>query len=463
MTRGNATRLVKHGKDDVDHVVNVPMHRRVWNGVRLTRTRNSPQFLRFAKPIRVARVDAHGTCRYGPQHEERSARSARRETNASLRARTRARAALWMGVVLCGAMVALALNAAGHRISIDRAAAAPRASTLRFGIAVVPIVVVVLLATLYATHVAVTLRWHRLLVVAAGGSLAWSIALASVRGVDRITLPTRSSTRVPCAPCPWSTTSARSSAGSSRTFATYPVHVQGHPPGTVAAPLRAPRRRPRRRVVGRGTVRGRRRAPRSPRCSSRPEMSPASSSRVELPRSSLSRPPRSGWQRAPTRLYTGLSAWGAALVIVATGRRDRRGDSPRRQAACCWRSRHSVRTGSCSSRSSRSLVAVARRRIRPVARRACRQARSCSPPSRPGASGGSPVSRPHVRATTAGIASIAPVSRASWSIDLAAFALALGSGDRGRLRKAARPYAVDPRRRRPDCGRARRPEWHVEG
>jgi hypothetical protein len=239
------------------------------------------------------------------------------------RARTRVALAIWTAVVAAGAIVAMVLNGIGQRISIDvpplHARFDPRVTSNA-----VLVVLVGGLAVLYARRVAMSLRWPRLLFGSAAASVLWSLSLASVRRVDRIVSPVRSS-REYLAAVPQVHDLGQFLGGFVENIRAYPVHVQGHPPGTVLllAVLRA---------VGLGGsgwaaalfVIGGALAVPAVLVATR-DVAGEDLARRAAP--FLVVAPTAIWlATSADSLYTGLSAWGATLLIIATGRRDRRGD-----------------------------------------------------------------------------------------------------------------------------------------
>jgi hypothetical protein len=358
--------------------------------------------------------------------------AAQRETDATFRAKTRSALAAWTGVVLSGTMVALALNASGQRISID----APPLHAhfdVAFSLAVVPVVLVGLVATLYALRIAISLSWPRLLFVAAGGSLAWSIALASVRGVDRITSSIRSPREYRAA-LPVVHDVGAFLGGFVENIREYPLHVQGHPPGTVLllTMLRDLGFTSPWWVAALFVVGGAAAVP-AVLLATR-EVAGEQLAYRAVP--FLVVAPTAIWlTTSADGLYTGLSAWGAALVIVATGRRDRRGDVAAATGGLLLAISAFCSYGLVLVALVPIAVAVVRRRIRPVAVALSASAIVAAAFAAAGFWWFAGLSATHAR-YTAGISSTRPYL-AFLVIDLAALGLALGPATAvafGRLR-----------------------------
>ena len=86
----------------------------------------------------------------------------------------------------------------------------------------------------WGPRLATRLRWRSLLVASMGATLSWAIVVALVRGGDRLVTPVRARPEywrfVPSIHDLWSFL-----GGYTHHLAQAPVHVQGHPPGTVVA------------------------------------------------------------------------------------------------------------------------------------------------------------------------------------------------------------------------------------
>ncbi len=279
------------------------------------------------------------------------------------RTRTSLALAIWAAVVAAGAIVALALNATGQRISIN---APPLHAGLDARVTTNAVLVVLIggLAVVYAPRVAMSLRWPRLLLGSAVASVLWSLSLASVRGVDRIVSPVRSP-REYLAAVPQVHDLGVFLGGFVENIHAYPVHVQGHPPGTVVL-LAALRN------IGLGganwtaalfVVGGTLAIP-AVLLATR-DVSGEQLARRAAPFLVIA--PTAIWlATSADALYMGVSAWGAALVIVATGRRDRRGDVSAAAGGVLLGASAFCSYGLVLVAVVPIAVAVGRRRIRPL-------------------------------------------------------------------------------------------------
>ena len=286
-----------------------------------------------------------------------------RPVNTATRARTRTALAVWTTLVTAGAIVAMALTATGHRISVDvpplHASFDPRVT-----MNVVLVVLIGGLAVVYAPRVAMSLRWPRLLLGSAVGSVLWSVSLASIRGVDRIASPVRSS-REYLAALPQVHDLGAFLAGFVENIRAYPVHVQGHPPGTVVFLTVL-------RNVGLGGadwaaglfVIGGALAVPAVLLATR-DVAGEQLARRAAPFLVIA--PTAIWlATSADALYTGLSAWGAALVIIATGNRDRRSDVASAAGGVLLAVSAFCSYGLVLVALVPIAVAVARRRVRPI-------------------------------------------------------------------------------------------------
>ena len=279
------------------------------------------------------------------------------------RTRTRLALAIWAAVVAAGAIVALALNATGQRISIN---APPLHAGLDPRVTANAVLVVLIggLAVVYGPRVAMSLRWPRLLLGSAFASVLWSVSLASVPGVDRIVSPVRSP-REYLAAVPQVHDLGAFLGGFVENIRAYPVHVQGHPPGTVVL-LAALRN------IGFGganwtavlfVVGGALAVPAALLATR--DVAGEQMARRAAPFLVIA--PTAIWlATSADSLYTGVSAWGAALVVVATGRRDRLGDVSAAAGGVLLGVSAFCSYGLVLVAVVPIAVAVARRRIRPL-------------------------------------------------------------------------------------------------
>jgi methylthioxylose transferase len=176
----------------------------------------------------------------------------------------------------------------------------------------------------WGPRMAARLRWRSLLVASTIGSLSWTVAVAVGRGADRLVTPVRARSEY------WRFVPSVRDLGSLLSgytdhFAKAPVHVQGHPPGTVVvlwvlreAGLSSPWWAAFLFVgVGVGAVPAVLVATR--------EVAGEAWARRAAPFVVLA--PTVIWiATSADALYLGLGTGAATLLIVASGRRDRRGD-----------------------------------------------------------------------------------------------------------------------------------------
>jgi methylthioxylose transferase len=270
----------------------------------------------------------------------------------------------WTAIVLTGAAVALVLRSNGAEISINapplHARVAPALSVailLPMGVATI--------AVAYGPRVAHRLQWRSLLVVSAGAAAVWALSLAVVRGSHRIVAPLLAPQEYFAAVGNVHDIGAFL-GGFVQHIATYPVHVQGHPPGTVLllAALRA---------VGLGSpwwaatvfVAAGAAAVPAVLVAVR-EVAGVAVARDAAPFVILA--PAAIWvATSADALYTGVGAWGVALVVVATGRRDRRGDVTAAVGGLALAAAAFGSYGLVLLATIPMVVAVHRRRLRPIA------------------------------------------------------------------------------------------------
>jgi hypothetical protein len=188
---------------------------------------------------------------------------------------------------------------------------------------VVPALVAVLVITT-GPRLAARLRWGPFVGGAVGAAAAWAAALSSVRGVDRLVAPIRDPNEYRAV-----AQHVQSVGGFVAGFVghvpEYPVHVAGHPPGPVLVEWTL-------RQLGLGTtwsvaglfIVGGASAVGAVLVAAR-EVAGEPWARRAAPFAVLA--PVAIWvATSADALFAGVAAWGSALVIVATGRSDRRGE-----------------------------------------------------------------------------------------------------------------------------------------
>jgi len=237
-------------------------------------------------------------------------------------ARARIALSVWGAVVLIGAAAVSALIAEGHNVAIG---APPLHATWEPVVGAGSAGAVAAGALVFAgSRAAAYLPWRRLLVtssVAAGG---WAVAVSAIRGGDRLVAPLRSRFEYSAA-VPRIHDVGDFLATFVDRLPSYPVHVQGHPPALVVA-LRALRDLgltsdwwPALAFIAGGAL-----AVPAVLVAAR-DVAGEANARRAAPFLVLA--PAVIWlATSADALYTGVTAWGVALVIVATGRQDRRGD-----------------------------------------------------------------------------------------------------------------------------------------
>ena len=135
----------------------------------------------------------------------------------------------WGALVLAGHLLIRALRGAGYDIGL-RAPPLVGVVEWRPSPRLAAAIVVAGTVVLAGPTLSARLPWRRLVLLAAATTVVWAVALAFVDGVDRLARDTQYLVVADRIASP----SAFLSMFTDR-IASYPVHVQGHPPGTVMA------------------------------------------------------------------------------------------------------------------------------------------------------------------------------------------------------------------------------------
>ncbi len=139
----------------------------------------------------------------------------------------------WCALVLAGHVLVRWLRGAGHDIGL-RAPPLVGVVEWRPSIRLAAAVLVAGGVVLAGPTLSVRLPWRRLVLLAAVAAVAWAVGLALVDGVDRLTSETESPSGYLVVADHLGSPSAFLSTFTDR-IASYPIHVQGHPPGMVMA------------------------------------------------------------------------------------------------------------------------------------------------------------------------------------------------------------------------------------
>jgi methylthioxylose transferase len=173
-------------------------------------------------------------------------------------------------------------------------------------------------------HATVRLAWRPLIGAAIAATAAWAVALSSVRGVDRLVAPVRDPNEYRVVAQHVHSVGAFVAGFVGRTPG-YPVHVAGHPPGPVLVEWALVE-------LGLGStwwvaatfILGGAGAVGAVLVAAR-EVAGEAWARRAAPFLVLA--PAAIWvATSADALLAGVAAWGSALIILATGRSDRRGD-----------------------------------------------------------------------------------------------------------------------------------------
>jgi hypothetical protein len=271
-------------------------------------------------------------------------------------------ASAWVVVVTAGVAATLAVQATGARVSIDAPPLHGRIEPMISANTVIPVAVAAVVVA--GWHVVLTWPWRRVLVTAAATTATWAIALASLRGTDRVVSPVRGR-REYLAAVPQVHGLLDFLAGFVERIRDYPVHVQGHPPGTVLllGVLRD---------LGLGGpywatalfIAGGVAAVPAVLIAVR-EVAGESTARRAAPFVVLA--PAAIWvATSADALYAGIAAWGAALIVLATGSRDRRGDVEAAAGGLLLATAAFGSYGMVLAAIIPAGIALARRRVRPL-------------------------------------------------------------------------------------------------
>jgi methylthioxylose transferase len=137
----------------------------------------------------------------------------------------------WALLVVAGHLLGAALHAREPLVHIG---AAPLVGSfdLRLTERVAPALGLAAAAVAWGPSLAVRLRWRALLACSWAAAAGWAVALAATGGVGAIAAPLTTKYEQ-LAIIPLATTPGAFLASFSDALATYPTHVQGHPPGGV--------------------------------------------------------------------------------------------------------------------------------------------------------------------------------------------------------------------------------------
>jgi hypothetical protein len=269
----------------------------------------------------------------------------------------------WVSAVAGGIGAALAVRAGGARISID---APPLHGHLAptLGTGVIAPCVVACAVIVAAPRVIARAPWRRVLVVSTSAGAAWAIALAAVRGADRIVSPVRGP-REYLAALPQVHGLLAFLGDFVDRIRDYPVHVQGHPPGTVLVLAAL-------RDLGAGGpswaaalfIAGGAAAIPAVLVAVR-DVSGEAAARRAAPFLVLA--PAAIWvATSADALYAGVATWGAALLVVATGSRGTRSDIAAAAGGLLLAAAAFGSYGMVLAAVVPVTVAVHRRRLRPL-------------------------------------------------------------------------------------------------
>ena len=230
----------------------------------------------------------------------------------------------WMGVVGGGAVLVQLLNQQRGGIGVASPPLRGWFEPTARPVLAIPILVAAVVIISAARRLNRRLAWRPLVGGAVGAAAVWAVALSSVRGVDRLVAPVRD-------PNEYRSVAqqvrdvGRFLAGFVGHVPGYPVHVAGHPPGPVLTEWGLGQ-------LGLGSawwvaalfIVGGASAVGAVLVAAR-EVAGESWARAAAPFVVLA--PAAIWvATSADALFAGVAAWGSALVVVATGRSDRRGD-----------------------------------------------------------------------------------------------------------------------------------------
>ncbi|MEX2553697.1 MAG: hypothetical protein WD627_11940 [Actinomycetota bacterium] len=137
----------------------------------------------------------------------------------------------YLGVIAAASLLGVLLTRRGYTLGLN---AAPLFGELSpsLTVRIIPAAVFIVLVVSYGGTASTRLSWSGLLLSSFAGAVAWAVALAAIRGLPALTAPLSSKfDALPFLP------RVGSIADFLQTFtahiATFPIHVQGHPPGLV--------------------------------------------------------------------------------------------------------------------------------------------------------------------------------------------------------------------------------------
>jgi hypothetical protein len=260
----------------------------------------------------------------------------------------------WTAIPLAGWAILTAVGASPLAGQIDP----------RIDLRVLPALALGVAAVSLAPALTERLAWRPLLVTIFALSAAWAIALASADGWDAVSAPLRSrydylhDLSLVGAPGPF----LRSFTDR---IAQYTTHVQGHPPGMILLFWWLDR-------VGLGgagwaaavVIAGGAAAGPAAMVAVR-DLAGERPARVAAPFLALA--PAAAWMATSAdALFAGASAWGVALLVLATGRSGRSGDVPALAGGLLLGTALFLTYGAVPLGLLVVAVAVARRRVRPL-------------------------------------------------------------------------------------------------
>ncbi len=270
---------------------------------------------------------------------------------------------LWGLLVLGAHLWGRHLHAEGRALWLGTpplfAAFDPRLS-LRILLALAVAVAVVL----WGPRLAARLSWRRLLVWSMLAALLWAAALAFADGPSALVRPLLSRFDYLHA-LPLRSSPAEALSSFTMELARYPIHVQGHPPGLILALHflgRIGLARPE-VVAGMMIAAGAMTVP----AALVAVREVAGEDRARDSALFLALAPAAIWiATSADALFAGVSAWAVALVVVATGRRDAKGDALALAGGVLFGAALLLSYGVALLAALPLVVAVARRRVRPL-------------------------------------------------------------------------------------------------
>src|SRR5262249_7162903 len=223
--------FVERGDYHVDHTRKVPSAIYSHTESLLTRRETCSESLRFAKH-RLRCAPPFGSAAYlRAMTVTARADVPRRRVLSTTTSNGRAALLLWALVVCLGVAAALVLRVTGARISIDAPPLHARLGPHIDAGVLFPLAVATLVVAFGLRAVAM-LEWRPLLVASTVAASAWAVSLAALRGSHRIVEPVLARGEY-FAALPGVRDIDAFIRGFVDHITAYPVHVQGHPPGTV--------------------------------------------------------------------------------------------------------------------------------------------------------------------------------------------------------------------------------------